>query len=237
MCLRIAVRCWPGSPIRRCGIARHRSQWMARETATASVRAGVGAGEGRGQDVPRIALGVAAWLRFLQGRADDGTALSVDDPKAETLTRAARAAGNSRALCEAILAMRDVVPSALAEVAVFRNEVMAALDRLPRMASARRWPRCCNDRRITMEEADMVCIRHRLAGTVLCWGYWRVCRRWRRSRRRRVPARGSTRSARQGRCALPCWPTHRGWWRTPPGVNNGPGRRGCWPRITPSCLV
>jgi fructuronate reductase len=83
-----------------------------------------------GQDVPRIALGVSAWLRFLQGRADDGTALSVDDPKAETLTRAARAAGDSRALCEAILAMRDVVPSALAESAAFCNEVMAALDRL-----------------------------------------------------------------------------------------------------------
>ncbi len=83
-----------------------------------------------GQDVPRIALGIAAWLRFLQGRADDRSTLHVDDPKAETLTRAARAAGDPRALCDAILAIRDVVPSALAESVAFRNEVLTALDRL-----------------------------------------------------------------------------------------------------------
>ena len=83
-----------------------------------------------GQDVPRIALGIAAWMRFLQGRADDGSALHIDDPKAATLTRIARAAGNSQALCDVILAVRDVVPPALAASAAFRNEVVAALDQL-----------------------------------------------------------------------------------------------------------
>jgi fructuronate reductase len=83
-----------------------------------------------GQDVPRIALGVAAWLRFLQGRADDGSTLRVDDPKAEVLTQAARGAANSQALCDAILAMRDVVPATLADSSVFHTEVLAALDRL-----------------------------------------------------------------------------------------------------------
>jgi hypothetical protein len=46
------------------------------------------------------------------------------------LTYAARAAPTSRALCDAIFAMRDVVPGALAASAVFRNEVLSALDRL-----------------------------------------------------------------------------------------------------------
>jgi fructuronate reductase len=83
-----------------------------------------------GQAVPRIALGVAAWLRFLQGRSDDGAPLVVDDPRADSLTRAARAAPTPRALCDAIFAMRDVVPAALAESAAFRNEVLGGLDRL-----------------------------------------------------------------------------------------------------------
>ncbi len=82
---------------------------------------------------PRIALGVAAWLRFLQGRSDDGTALQVDDPKADTLTRAVRAAPDAPALCNAIFAMCDVVPSALAESDSFRNEVLTALDQIATM--------------------------------------------------------------------------------------------------------
>jgi fructuronate reductase len=83
-----------------------------------------------GQAAPRIALGVAAWLRFLQGRSDAGVKLVVDDPLADALTRAARAAPTPRALCDAIFAMRDVVPPALAASSGFRNEVLSALDRL-----------------------------------------------------------------------------------------------------------
>jgi fructuronate reductase len=83
-----------------------------------------------GQDVPRIALGVAAWLRYLQGSTDDGSPLVVNDPRADVLTSAARAAPTPRALCDAILGMRDVVPPALAGSTVFRNEILSALDRL-----------------------------------------------------------------------------------------------------------
>ncbi len=83
-----------------------------------------------GQAVPRIALGIAAWLRFLQGRSDDGMTLVVDDPRADALTRAARAAPTTHALRDAIFAMRDVVPPPLAASAAFRNEVLGALDRL-----------------------------------------------------------------------------------------------------------
>jgi fructuronate reductase len=83
-----------------------------------------------GKAVPRIALGVAAWLRFLQGRSDDGGSLVVDDPRADALTRAARAAPTARALCDAIFEMRDVVPAALAASSEFGDEVRGALDRL-----------------------------------------------------------------------------------------------------------
>ena len=79
---------------------------------------------------PRIALGIAAWLRFLQGRSDEGTVLTVDDPMADVLTTAARAAPDARALRDAIFAMRDVVPSALSGSAQFGGEVLAALERL-----------------------------------------------------------------------------------------------------------
>jgi fructuronate reductase len=77
-----------------------------------------------GQTAPRIALGVAAWLRFLQGRADDGKALALDDPQAQRLSAVASAAREPRALCDAVFAMADIVPPALAP---FRDEVVTAL--------------------------------------------------------------------------------------------------------------
>jgi fructuronate reductase len=84
----------------------------------------------QGLGAPCIALGTAAWLRFLQQRSDDGSALIVDDPKKETLLRAARAANSPRSLCEAIFAMHDVVPQGLASSMRFRDEVLAALESL-----------------------------------------------------------------------------------------------------------
>jgi fructuronate reductase len=80
-----------------------------------------------GARAPRIALGIAAWLRFLQGRADDGTALTLDDPQAERLRAAASAAQDPAALCDAVFGMADIVPPALAPL---RDEVLAGLNSL-----------------------------------------------------------------------------------------------------------
>ncbi|MBW4090108.1 MAG: mannitol dehydrogenase family protein [Proteobacteria bacterium] len=79
-----------------------------------------------GQRAPAIALAVAAWLRFLRGVAEDGVALALDDPQARRLRDAARAAGDDRALRDAVFALPDIVPPALA-AAPFADDVLAAL--------------------------------------------------------------------------------------------------------------
>jgi fructuronate reductase len=106
-------------------IARDGSQKLPmRLFATAAARAACGLTS------PHVALAVAAWLRFLRGRGDDGTPLTIEDPKQDALTAAARRAATSRSLCDAIFAFHDVVPPPLADVAAFRNEVTAALEDL-----------------------------------------------------------------------------------------------------------
>ena len=97
-----------------------------------------------GQRAPRIALGVAAWLRFLQGRADDGTALVLNDPQAARLRRAASAARDEAGLCEAIFALEDIVPPALARDPTFRDDVLAALRSLTARGTASTL-RCWNE--------------------------------------------------------------------------------------------
>jgi fructuronate reductase len=83
-----------------------------------------------GKSARRIALGVAAWLRSLQGRAESGETLRVQDPMADRLTAAASGARDGRSLVAAIFAMSDVVPPALAAATNFRDTVLTALDRL-----------------------------------------------------------------------------------------------------------
>jgi fructuronate reductase len=92
--------------------------------ATAAARAACGLTS------PHVALAVAAWLRFLKGRADDGTLLSIEDPKKDALVAAARQAATSRSLCDAIFAFHDVVPPPLAAASAFREEVTAAFEDL-----------------------------------------------------------------------------------------------------------
>lgn len=89
-----------------------------------------------GRGAPRIALGVAAWLRFLQGRADDGAALALDDPQAGRLRVAAGAAAGAAALRDAIFAMDDIVPPALAANTLFQRDVLAALESLATQGAA-----------------------------------------------------------------------------------------------------
>jgi fructuronate reductase len=83
-----------------------------------------------GRGSRRIALGIAAWLRSLRGRSDTGEVLRIDDPLAERLIAASAAAPNRSGLVDAVFAMHDIVPPALAASQPFRDEVLAALDQL-----------------------------------------------------------------------------------------------------------
>ncbi len=99
-----------------------------------------------GQPAPRIALGVAAWLWFLRGTADNGGALPLEDPQAARLRAAATAATGTRApgveepgtpaLRDAVFAMEDIVPPALARHMGFADDVLAALNSLASRGTA-----------------------------------------------------------------------------------------------------
>ncbi|WP_432896538.1 mannitol dehydrogenase family protein [Micromonospora matsumotoense] len=77
------------------------------------------------------ALVVAAWLRFLDGRADDGTVLPLDDPLADRITAALATAGDTPAgTVEALFALPEVFPAALADDDGFRADVAGWLGAL-----------------------------------------------------------------------------------------------------------
>lgn len=83
---------------------------------------------------PRFAtLVVAAWMRFVQGYADDGAALPLDDPLAERIRAAlATAKPTPAGVVDALFGLGEVFPAVLAEDEVVRElvrEWLTALDR------------------------------------------------------------------------------------------------------------
>lgn len=83
---------------------------------------------------PRLGvLVVAAWMRFVRGRADDGRALPLDDPLADEIVAALHGAADTPAgLGTALLGLRAVFPAELAADEVVRAclvEWLTALDR------------------------------------------------------------------------------------------------------------
>jgi len=79
------------------------------------------------------ALVIAAWMRFVGGRADDGRALPLDDPLADTIRAALDGAGGKPAdVVAALFGLESVFPAELAGDDVTRDlveEWLAALDR------------------------------------------------------------------------------------------------------------
>ncbi|MDP5241039.1 mannitol dehydrogenase family protein [Uliginosibacterium sp. 31-16] len=81
-----------------------------------------------GASYRRLALAVAAWMRFLQRRSDAGLSYEINDPMAAKLGElAAQGAGNDAALLDALLGLEEIFPPALATHAGFRTELMLAL--------------------------------------------------------------------------------------------------------------
>ncbi|MEV0606643.1 mannitol dehydrogenase family protein [Polymorphospora rubra] len=79
------------------------------------------------------ALVVAAWMRFVQGRADDGSALPLDDPLAPAIGAAlADCDGTPAGVVTALLGLTEVFPPGLADDDVVRELIvdwLTALDR------------------------------------------------------------------------------------------------------------
>lgn len=80
-----------------------------------------------GLPVGRLALAVAAWMRFLRGRSDAGDAIEVKDPMADRLTTLARDAGDDDALLASLLAVAEIFPPALAADERLQGELRRAL--------------------------------------------------------------------------------------------------------------
>ncbi len=83
-----------------------------------------------GRPFERLALAVAAWFVFLQGRSDDGESWKIGDPLAESLARLAAQARDDAQRVDAMLAVRDVFPPALAAQPALREALLRALQAL-----------------------------------------------------------------------------------------------------------
>ncbi len=100
------------------------------DTARARLKAGA--------PIDRIALAVAAWMRYVTGRDEAGKDIDVRDPLADRLRRLADAAGQrAEQLAPTLLAVEEVFGKDLAADPRFARAVTAALDRLLREGARR----------------------------------------------------------------------------------------------------
>jgi fructuronate reductase len=78
----------------------------------------------KGQSIQRLALGVAAWMRYVTGIDEAGQPIDVKDPLATKLRAIADAAGRDPVkLANGLLAVHEVFGTDLPAVAVFRDVV------------------------------------------------------------------------------------------------------------------
>jgi fructuronate reductase len=91
----------------------------------------------RGESIPRLALGVGAWLVFLRGRADDGSQFAINDPMAARLKSLVEGAGETpEGLVDAVLGCREVFNAGLAANQAFRHALIEAVAQLNKGARA-----------------------------------------------------------------------------------------------------
>jgi len=81
-----------------------------------------------GQPIPRLALGVAAWMRYVTGIDEQGNAIEVKDPLAARCRAIADAAGrDAEKLADGLLAVSEIFGTALPANATFRSTVTSHL--------------------------------------------------------------------------------------------------------------
>jgi fructuronate reductase len=82
----------------------------------------------KGQGIDRLALGVAAWMRYVTGLGEDGSPIDVKDPMAQRLrTIADTAAGDAERLAAGLLEVSEVFGTDLPHDDTFRRIVTAHL--------------------------------------------------------------------------------------------------------------
>ena len=89
-----------------------------------------------GASIDRLALGVAAWMRYAAGRDERGGAIDLRDPLADKLRRRAAGVAEAGALAEALFGMASVFGRDLPSEARFTRAVSAALSGLMRDGAA-----------------------------------------------------------------------------------------------------
>jgi fructuronate reductase len=91
-----------------------------------------------GADVERLALPVAAWMRYVGGVDERGRAIDVRDPLASKLAAlSAGAGGDAAATVDALLAVDEVFSPALAAAAPWRDALVRQYARLREVGAAR----------------------------------------------------------------------------------------------------
>lgn len=89
-----------------------------------------------GLSIDRLALGVAAWMRYVTGVDENGQAIDVKDPMAARLRALADAAGlNAAKLAPALLSVKEIFGADLPASEVFTTTVEAQLDRLIKLGA------------------------------------------------------------------------------------------------------
>ena len=84
-----------------------------------------------GQGIERLALGVAAWMRYVTGVAEDGSEIDVRDPHALKMHAIAADAGDDpAALFDGLVSLSEVFGTDLAGNAAFRTAVVGHLESL-----------------------------------------------------------------------------------------------------------
>ncbi|MBF0680004.1 MAG: mannitol dehydrogenase family protein [Devosia sp.] len=84
-----------------------------------------------GEPITRLALGVAAWMRYVTGIAEDGSEIDVRDPHALKMLAIATDAGDDpEALFDGLAALTEVFGTDLAENSIFRTAVVEHLENL-----------------------------------------------------------------------------------------------------------
>jgi fructuronate reductase len=90
----------------------------------------------RGQPIEALALAVAGWVRWQDGRTDAGEAFDVDDPLASRTAALLAPQGSPAAQVEAIVSL-EIFPGPLAANAEFRAALTRQLERLASLGARR----------------------------------------------------------------------------------------------------